>query len=119
MLRMQTIRLTIGDRPWSLPPMLIASPLDARTAAFAGLVVVLVITPGLNTAVVTQLVLERGRANALWGIAGVSAGTVAQSLAAAGGLSTILLASPAVFRGVQLAGAAYVFYLGARAVHAS
>ncbi len=81
--------------------------------------VVLVATPGLDTALVTRTTLAHGRAAGILAALGVNAGIVVWSLATALGLAALVVASARVFAVVELLGAAYVISLGVRALLAS
>src|SRR5687767_3100296 len=67
-------------------------------------------------AVVSQQVLARGRRAGLGAVAGIVAGSAVQATAAVLGLSALLAASAPVLTAVKLAGAAYLVWLGARAL---
>jgi threonine/homoserine/homoserine lactone efflux protein len=68
---------------------------------------------------VTRNALLHGRGAALASAAGVNAGIALWTVAAALGLATLVVASPDAFMAIRLAGAAYLVYLGARALWAS
>jgi threonine/homoserine/homoserine lactone efflux protein len=88
-------------------------------AAFLAVAAVVVLTPGVDMALVTRNALLHGRAAALASAAGVNAGIALWTVAAALGLATLVVASPDVFTAVRLAGAGYLLYLGGRALWAS
>ncbi|MFI9755341.1 LysE family translocator [Streptomyces collinus] len=85
---------------------------------FLGVVLVAYLVPGPDFLVVVRSAAEdpsRGRAAAL----GAQTGLCAHMLAAAAGLSAIATRSPVVYDGIKLTGAAYLVYLGVRAVLAA
>lgn len=85
---------------------------------FLGVVLVAYLVPGPDFLVVVRSAAEhpaKGRAAAL----GAQAGLCVHMLAAAAGLSLVAARSPAVYDAVRLLGAAYLVYLGVRAVRAA
>src|SRR5580700_3315072 len=90
--------------------------MDARYWAFAGIAAVLTITPGADMALVAKNVFTRGRKGSFATIAGICSGLFVHATASALGLSAILAESARAFEIVKWAGAAYLFYLGARAL---
>lgn len=85
---------------------------------FLGVVLVAYVVPGPDFLVVVRSAAEhpaKGRAAAL----GAQTGLCVHMLAAATGLSVIAANSPAVYRTVKLLGAAYLVFLGVRAVLAA
>jgi threonine/homoserine/homoserine lactone efflux protein len=83
-------------------------------AGFFAVAIVVVITPGPDMALVARNTLAGGRPSGFATAAGTCSGLLVHSLAAALGLSAILLASSEAFVAVKLAGAAYLVYLGLR-----
>jgi threonine/homoserine/homoserine lactone efflux protein len=77
---------------------------------------IVVITPGVDMALVTKNALLRGRASARATALGVNLGIFLWTLAAALGLAAVIAASAAGFTAIKLAGAAYLVYLGVRAL---
>jgi threonine/homoserine/homoserine lactone efflux protein len=63
--------------------------------------------------VVTQSA-EQGRSAGLASVVGIHVGTLVHIVAAAAGLSAVILASAVAFSAVKFAGAAYLVYLGIR-----
>ncbi|MFF8830842.1 LysE family translocator [Streptomyces sp. NPDC015131] len=85
---------------------------------FLGVVLVAYVVPGPDFLVVVRSAAEhpsKGRAAAL----GAQAGLCVHMLAAAVGLSVIAARSPVVYDAIKLLGAAYLVYLGVRAVIAA
>jgi RhtB (resistance to homoserine/threonine) family protein len=83
---------------------------------FLAVAIVVVITPGVDMAVVTKNALVHGRRQALATALGVNAGVAAWTVAAAFGLAAVVQASAAAFSAIKLAGAAYLVYLGAQSL---
>ncbi|MFD5539729.1 LysE family translocator [Streptomyces sp. NPDC127079] len=85
---------------------------------FLGVVLVAYVVPGPDFLVVVRSATEhpaKGRAAAL----GAQTGLCVHMLAAAVGLSLIAARSPVVYDGIKLLGAAYLVYLGIRAIAAA
>lgn len=80
---------------------------------FVGAVVVLVLVPGPNTIIILAHGLT-GRINGLATVAGVELGTLFHTLAAALGLSALLMTSRFAFNAVKFAGAGYLIAVGIR-----
>src|SRR5213078_2427064 len=79
---------------------------------FLAVAVVVVVTPGVDMALVTKNALVHGRRQALATALGVNAGIAAWTVAAALGLAAVVQASAAAFAAIKLAGALYLVYLG-------
>jgi len=78
---------------------------------FAAAVLLLALTPGPVWIYLISRTLTQGRRAGYFSLIGVMAGVVVHLLAAAIGLSALLLALPAAFDGIKLAGAAYLLWL--------
>ncbi len=78
--------------------------------------VVLVITPGQDTFFILGRSLAGGRAAGIAAALGITAGSVIHTILAALGLSALLATSPYAFMAVKFAGAAYLIYIGIRAL---
>ena len=83
---------------------------------FIATAVLLVITPGQDTFFILGRSLAGGRSAGLAAALGISAGSVLHTFAAALGLSALLATSPYAFMAVKFAGAAYLIYIGVRAL---
>jgi threonine/homoserine/homoserine lactone efflux protein len=83
---------------------------------FIATAIVLIITPGQDTFFILGRSLSGGRGAGIAAALGVSAGTVIHTVLAALGLSALLATSPYAFMAVKLAGAAYLIYIGVRAL---
>lgn len=81
---------------------------------FAAAAALLTITPGLDSMYVLRTVVGSGRATGLIAGAGISLGVLAWGVATAVGLTALLLASPLAYELVQMIGAGYLFFVGAR-----
>ncbi|HEX2036798.1 MAG TPA: LysE family translocator [Chloroflexota bacterium] len=85
---------------------------DPRFLGFLGLCVLITLTPGADTALVTRNVVARGRRAGVLTALGASTGLFAHAVAVALGVSAILLTSAAAFMALKLAGATYLAVLG-------
>jgi threonine/homoserine/homoserine lactone efflux protein len=83
---------------------------------FIATAVLLIITPGQDTFFILGRSLSGGRASGVAAALGISAGTVVHTFAAALGLSALLATSQYAFMAVKFAGAAYLIYIGVRAL---
>jgi threonine/homoserine/homoserine lactone efflux protein len=83
---------------------------------FIGVAVLIVITPGVDMALVTKNAFSRGRAAAFATALGVNAGIVVWTFASALGVAAVVRASAAAFAVLKLAGAAYLVWLGVQAL---
>jgi threonine/homoserine/homoserine lactone efflux protein len=84
--------------------------------AFVAAALVVLLIPGPGVLYVLTRSLSQGQRAGLVSAAGLSAGAFVHVIAATVGLSALLLASAAAFGVVKLLGAAYLIYLGVRAV---
>lgn len=84
--------------------------------AFLGVSLLVICSPGQDTALTIRNTLAGGRRAGIVTAAGVSIGQAIWTLAASAGLVVILVASEPVFVAIKLAGAAYLVYLGARSL---
>jgi threonine/homoserine/homoserine lactone efflux protein len=78
--------------------------------------ILLNLVPGQDTLYILGSSIAQGRRIGVASALGISAGCVVHTLAAALGLSAILATSATAFVVVKLAGAAYLIYLGIRAL---
>jgi threonine/homoserine/homoserine lactone efflux protein len=83
---------------------------------FIATAIVLIITPGQDTFFILGRSLSGGRSHGIMAALGVSVGTVIHTVLAALGLSALLATSPYAFMAVKFAGAAYLIYIGVRAL---
>jgi threonine/homoserine/homoserine lactone efflux protein len=84
--------------------------------AFAALSLVMIVIPGPSVLFTIGRALTVGRREALLSVAGNALGAYLQVVAVAFGVGVVVERSAAVFTVVKLAGAAYLVYLGVRAV---
>ncbi len=83
---------------------------------FIATAVVLVLTPGQDTFFILGRSLAGGRRDGVAAALGITAGSIVHTLLAALGLSALLATSPYAFMAVKFAGAAYLVYIGVRAL---
>src|SRR6186997_576600 len=83
---------------------------------FIATAVILVITPGQDTFFILGRSLSGGRAAGIAAALGITAGSVIHTFLAALGLSALLATSPSAFMAVKFAGAAYLLFIGIRAL---
>jgi threonine/homoserine/homoserine lactone efflux protein len=86
---------------------------------FLGVAVLVIVTPGPDTALTIRNTLIGGRAGGVATAAGVVAGQAVWALATSLGVVALLLASEPAFAAVRLAGAAYLVFLGAQTLLAA
>jgi threonine/homoserine/homoserine lactone efflux protein len=87
--------------------------MDGSFAAFLAISVVVIVTPGQDTALTIRNTLLGGRPAGVATAVGVALGQASWTLAASLGLTALLVASEPVFAAIRLLGAAYLVYLGA------
>jgi threonine/homoserine/homoserine lactone efflux protein len=90
-----------------------------QLAAFLGVSLVVIVTPGQDTALTVRNTLTAGRRGGVLTALGVVSGQVTWALAASAGLSAVLLASRPLFLALRIVGAAYLVFLGAEALLAA
>jgi threonine/homoserine/homoserine lactone efflux protein len=88
----------------------------ASYLAFLGVSLLVICTPGQDTALTIRNTLLGGRRDGVATAVGVSAGQAAWTIATSAGLAVIIAASAPLFFAIKLAGAAYLLYLGARSL---
>lgn len=88
----------------------------SQVLAFAALSLVMIVIPGPSVLFTIGRALTVGRREALLSVAGNALGAYLQVVAVAFGVGVVVERSAAVFTVVKLAGAAYLVYLGVRAV---
>ena len=79
---------------------------------FLGLAVVVIVTPGPDTALTIRNTIAGGRAAGLGTALGVCSGQAIWTLAAAAGVAALLVASEPAYLALKYAGAAYLVFLG-------
>lgn len=92
-------------------------PVDpARYSAFLATMFVMAITPGPANLFAIATGMQKGKAAALLGVAGMNTATLVWFAAAALGLATLIAAFPKAFHLLALAGAAYLVWLGIKSI---
>ena len=95
-------------------------PVDpARYSAFLVTMFVMAITPGPANLFAIATGMQKGKAAALLGVAGMNTATLAWFAAAALGLATLIIAFPKAFHLLAWAGAAYLVWLGIKSIASS
>ena len=84
--------------------------------AFLGISILVIATPGSDTALTVRNALLGGRRGGVFTALGVAAGQAIWALATSVGIVALLVASEPMFLAVKLAGAAYLVVLGGQAL---
>jgi threonine/homoserine/homoserine lactone efflux protein len=84
--------------------------------AFLGVAVLVIVTPGPDTAMTVRGTLIGGRRAGVMTATGVVTGQACWTLAASAGITALLVASEPAFLALKFAGAAYLVYLGLQAL---
>jgi threonine/homoserine/homoserine lactone efflux protein len=87
--------------------------------AFLGVSILVIVTPGPDTALTIRNTLLGGRRGGVFAALGVATGQLIWALATSVGIVALLVASEPVFEAVKLAGAAYLVWLGGHALLAA
>ena len=86
---------------------------------FLAVAAIVVITPGVDMALVTRNALMHGRRAAVMTAFGINVGILFWVMAAALGLAAVVSTSASAFAAIKLAGAAYLVYLGIQALRSA
>ena len=87
--------------------------------AFLSISVLVIVTPGPDTAITIRNTLLGGRVGGIFTALGIAAGQTIWALATSVGVVALLLASEPVFLATKYAGAVYLVYLGIQALRAA
>jgi threonine/homoserine/homoserine lactone efflux protein len=87
--------------------------------AFLAVSAIVIVTPGQDTALTIRNSFLGGRGGGVATAAGVSTGQALWAVAASAGIAAVLRASEPAFIALRLLGAAYLVYLGGRAIVAA
>ncbi|TDD03166.1 LysE family translocator [Nonomuraea deserti] len=90
-----------------------------QLVAFGGVVLLGAMAPGPDFAVVVRRSAVSGRGHGMAAATGISVGVFVWVVAAATGVAALLAASAIAFTVVKVAGAAYLLYLGVKALRAA
>ena len=88
-------------------------------AAFLGVSLFVIVSPGPDTALTIRNTLVGGRSGGIATAFGVVTGLATWTLASSAGLAALLVASQPLFLAVRLAGAAYLVFLGLQALRSA
>ncbi|PTS84660.1 MULTISPECIES: LysE family translocator [unclassified Caulobacter] len=92
-------------------------PVDpARYGAFLATMFVMAITPGPANLFAIATGMEKGKGAALLGVVGMNCATLIWFAGSALGLGALIIAFPAAFHVLALAGAAYLVWLGLKSI---
>jgi len=84
--------------------------------AFLGVSIIVIVTPGPDTAITIRNTLFGGRSCGLFTALGIASGQTIWAFATSVGIVALLLASEPLFLAVKYAGAAYLVWLGIQAL---
>jgi threonine/homoserine/homoserine lactone efflux protein len=90
-----------------------------QVGPFLAVAAIVVITPGVDMALVTRNALMHGRRAAVMTAFGINVGILFWVLAAALGLAAVVSTSATAFAAIKLAGALYLVYLGFQALRSA
>ena len=90
--------------------------IDGQLLAFAGVALVVSISPGPDMALVLRNTVRGGRSAGFRTVAGIAVGLLVWATLSALGIAAVLAASATVFMVLKLAGAAYLVYLGVQSL---
>lgn len=105
--------MTIGGRLGTAP-----YPYGVHVGAFFVVALVVIVTPGVDMALVTRNALLYGRRDAVMAALGINVGIFFWVMAAALGLAAVVATSATAFAVIKYAGALYLIYLGIQALRA-
>src|SRR2546428_6552666 len=88
-----------------------------NVAAFLGVSLFVILSPGPDTALTIRNTLVGGRGGGIATAFGVVTGLATWTVASSAGLAALLVASQPLFLAVRLAGAAYLIFLGLQALY--
>jgi threonine/homoserine/homoserine lactone efflux protein len=91
----------------------------SELVAFVGVAVLVIVTPGPDTAMTIRGTLLGGRRAGVMTAFGVVSGQACWTVAASAGITALLVASEPAFVALKLIGAAYLVYLGGQAIVAA
>lgn len=91
----------------------------AQFAGFIAAAALLVVTPGPNTLLILTNSVAGGRAAGMATVLGVEAGTLVHTITSAVGITAVLANSAVAFEAMKYVGAAYLAFIGLRAVLSS
>jgi threonine/homoserine/homoserine lactone efflux protein len=84
--------------------------------AFVGVSLIVIVTPGPDTAITIRNTLFGGRSGGVFTALGIASGQTIWAFATSIGIVAVLIASEPLFLAVKYAGAAYLIYLGVQAL---
>lgn len=91
----------------------------SRYGEFLVFAIVVILIPGPDFAVVTKNTLVGGKHRGGWTALGVASSNLLQGMAAATGLSALIVRAQPVFQAIKWAGVCYLAYLGVQTVRSA
>jgi threonine/homoserine/homoserine lactone efflux protein len=91
----------------------------SNLTTFLGVAVIVIVTPGPDTALTIRNTLLGGRRGGMCTAGGVALGQAVWAVATSAGVAVLLTASQPIFTAVSLVGAAYLVWLGIQALLAA
>jgi threonine/homoserine/homoserine lactone efflux protein len=92
---------------------------SAQLLGFVGVAILVIITPGQDTALTIRNTLVGGRRGGIATAFGVVTGHLTWTVATSAGLAAVLLASEPAFQAIKLIGAAYLLFLGLQSLRSA
>jgi threonine/homoserine/homoserine lactone efflux protein len=91
----------------------------ATLAAYAVAVLAIVLSPGPDTMLILRYALTSGQRAGFAAVAGVQIGLMVHTVLAILGISVLIASSPVLFKGMAIAGAGYLAWLGIQGLRES
>ena len=92
---------------------------ESHLVAFLGIAVLVIVTPGPDTALTIRNTIRAGRRGGIGTALGVATGQAIWTVATSAGVAALLVASTSAFATLRVAGAVYLVWLGAQALWAA
>src|SRR4051794_37986960 len=90
--------------------------IDPKVLAFAGVALIITLTPGADTMLIIRNVVAYGRKDGFLTLLGIVSGLFVHATLSALGLSVILMRSAEAFDAVRFIGSCYLIFLGSQSI---